>query len=229
MFPTSVNSLSNVPPHAVRPVKDEVNVFEESWKQHNFNTYQQLYPQQVGLDATAYAMPNMNDISNLQPDTYIPGVAMPEAAQPSQAAPQYDSTPSSYTEGVSRRGSDESSEQTSPARKHRKPSYNVDNADIPPLMKPVGRRGDITLQYDESGRALSKEERRKITMERNKNAAARCRQRKRQWTRNLQEEVDSLNAEQQSLKDEKLELQNEVNELRQTVNELTQYALARGI
>ena len=50
MFPTSVNSLSNVPPHAVRPVKDEVNVFEESWKQHNFNTYQQLYPQQVGLD-----------------------------------------------------------------------------------------------------------------------------------------------------------------------------------
>ncbi|TIB32261.1 hypothetical protein E3P86_03177 [Wallemia ichthyophaga] len=195
----------------MQPIKDEVNVFEESWKEHNMNNFNQLYPHQVDLQATPHTY-NSN-ISHNTPETIIPQT-QPNATQSLtllQAATQ--SQPSSYTDSAS-------SERSSPTKKSRRTSHNLDNNEIPPLMKPVGRRGDISLQFDEDGRELSREERRKITMERNKSAAARCRQRKRQWTLNLQEEVDMLYTEQQALKDERQLLKNEIDDLRKTMEEV---------
>ncbi|TIA96955.1 hypothetical protein E3P96_03501 [Wallemia ichthyophaga] len=192
----------------MQPIKDEVNVFEESWKEHNMNNFNQLYPHQVDLQATPHTL-NISNISHIKPETIIPQT-QPNATQPLtrlQAVTQ--SQPSSYTDSAS-------SERSSPTKKSRRTSHNLDNNDIPPLMKPVGRRGDISLQFGEDGRELSKEERRKITMERNKSAAARCRQRKRQWTLNLQEEVDMLYTEQQALKDERQLLKNEIDDLKKT-------------
>lgn len=49
MFPNSINSLSHLPIQTMQPIKDEVNVFEESWKEHNMNNFNQLYPHQVDL------------------------------------------------------------------------------------------------------------------------------------------------------------------------------------
>lgn len=58
MFPASLNSLRDVPPQAMQPVKEEVNVFEESWKQHNIANFNQLYPQQVDLGGEFASLPN---------------------------------------------------------------------------------------------------------------------------------------------------------------------------
>lgn len=110
----------------------------------------------------------------------------------------------------------------SPSRRKssKKPWREVDLDDTPDLMKPVGRAGNPNLHVSQDGRELSTEERKKLMLDRNREAASRCRQRKKNWITQVQDQADFLQKENAQLKDEILKYRNLVLELREQCTEL---------
>lgn len=105
-------------------------------------------------------------------------------------------------------------------KSNKKPWREVDLDDTPELMKPVGRAGNPSLHVSQDGRELSTEERKKLMLDRNREAASRCRQRKKNWINQVQDQADLLQKENAQLRDEILKYRHLVLELREQCTEL---------
>lgn len=90
----------------------------------------------------------------------------------------------------------------------------------PQLIKPVGRAGNPSLYISEDGKELSYEERKQLMLNRNREAASRCRQRKKLWINQVQDQADNYQRENADLKEEVLRYRNMVIELRENCAEL---------
>ncbi|TIA72709.1 hypothetical protein E3P91_01840 [Wallemia ichthyophaga] len=102
-----------------------------------------------------------------------------------------------------------------------KPWRDIDLGDeSPQLIKPVGRAGNPSLYISEDGKELSHEERKQLMLNRNREAASRCRQRKKLWINQVQDQADSLQNENNSLKKEILQYRQQTLELREYCAEL---------
>ena len=99
--------------------------------------------------------------------------------------------------------------------------------DSPQLIKPVGRAGNPALYLGEDGKELGPEERKKLMLNRNREAASRCRQRKKLWINQVQDQADNLQRENADLKEEVHRYKNMVIELREHCAEL-KLSLANG-
>ncbi|KAL8782215.1 MAG: hypothetical protein Q9213_005581 [Squamulea squamosa] len=70
-------------------------------------------------------------------------------------------------------------------------------------------------QYHENGKKMTDEEKRKNFLERNRVAALKCRQRKKQWLANLQAKVEIFSSENDSLSAQVNSLRDEIVQLKQ--------------
>lgn len=95
------------------------------------------------------------------------------------------------------------------AKKSKKNNGNAMSAEPPSEEEPDMSKDE----YNANGKKMTDEEKRKNFLERNRVAALKCRQRKKQWLANLQQKVeiysaenDSLNAQLSALRDEVVNL-----------------------
>jgi len=69
-------------------------------------------------------------------------------------------------------------------------------------------------EYNANGKKMTDEEKRKNFLERNRVAALKCRQRKKQWLANLQQKVEAYSSENDALSSQISQLQNEIVNLK---------------
>lgn len=69
-------------------------------------------------------------------------------------------------------------------------------------------------EYNANGKKMTDEEKRKNFLERNRVAALKCRQRKKQWLANLQQKVEIFSSENDSLSQQISQLREEVVNLK---------------
>ncbi|KAK4946351.1 Transcription factor [Elasticomyces elasticus] len=91
---------------------------------------------------------------------------------------------------------------------------------VDPALEPPDEDDDSDMDMDEeemkhpNGKKMTDEEKRRNFLERNRIAALKCRQRKKQWLANLQAKVEMYSAENDSLNTQVAQLHEEIRNLR---------------
>ncbi|XWW96372.1 hypothetical protein V2A60_004346 [Cordyceps javanica] len=160
-----------------------------------------------------------------------PSASATQAPPAPASAPKVNGSAAKHTRGVSEatNGSEEN-EETKPARGKGKKTQanNRRKADEPPAKAPPAKKtkgsapppsepSDVSEDEDDGDPARSKmtdEEKRKNFLERNRVAALKCRQRKKQWLANLQAKVEMFSSENDALTAQITQLREEVVNLK---------------
>lgn len=135
---------------------------------------------------------------------------------PSSKAEEYDTSPT-----AARRARRKSSfadagspEDIKPAKKSKKASQQQQQQQQQHRLSDSGNESDGMDDNTESGKHETDEEKRKNFLERNRQAALKCRQRKKQWLQNLQAKVEFYGQENDQLTSQVTSLREEIVNLK---------------
>ncbi|KAI4186537.1 MAG: hypothetical protein L6R41_003411 [Letrouitia leprolyta] len=113
-----------------------------------------------------------------------------------------------------RKAEDLGSKPSAPKKQKQSHSMNIDmdGMDSEDEQNTMNPNQD---QYHENGKKMTDEEKRKNFLERNRVAALKCRQRKKQWLANLQAKVEIFSSENDTLSAQVNQLRDEIVQLKQ--------------
>ncbi|KAI4106279.1 MAG: hypothetical protein L6R37_002261 [Teloschistes peruensis] len=113
-----------------------------------------------------------------------------------------------------RRKAEESGSKPAPVKKQKQNNHatiDMDGMDTDDENNNFNQQQD---QYHENGKKMTDEEKRKNFLERNRVAALKCRQRKKQWLANLQAKVEIFSSENDTLSAQVNQLRDEIMQLK---------------
>lgn len=181
---------------------------------------------QNGTRGNSFPVTTQSTSAAMNPTTLAP------VESPTQARSKKDSIDSISTPENDASDTEQSEETVKPATRSRGRkapegrSNNRRKATDTPAKTPASKRARASAAQDkldsspttdsgskESKKAMTEDEKRKNFLERNRVAALKCRQRKKQWLQNLQQKVDLYGQENEALT-------NHVNQLREQIFQL---------